>query len=143
MKSRRSSPERRWNMKPQSNPSSHLSETAVRQRQAEQLRRYLRTVVLPFSAHYQRLFRDCGLTADSFRTLSDLGRLPFTTKADLLNDAEHPQRFRDFVLVPDEHVLAHRAGTVWRALCHGRDAVRAGFESEFRPIFMTFTTGRA
>ena len=30
-----------------------------------------------------------------------------------------------------------------RALLHGREAVREGFESEFRPIFMTSTTGRS
>src|SRR5438876_3357798 len=85
-----------------------LPEAVIRRGQAAQLRHYLRTVVLPFSAHYRQLFRERGLDADSFRTLADLGRLPFTSKLDLMNTAEHPQRFKDFILVPDPAVLARR-----------------------------------
>ena len=70
-----------------------LPETAVRRLQAEQLRRHLRTVVLPFSAHYRKMFEGNGFCADSFRTLEDLRHVPFTTKADLLNTAEQAQRF--------------------------------------------------
>jgi phenylacetate-CoA ligase len=120
-----------------------LPETAVRRLQAEQLRRHLRTVVLPFSAHYRKMFEGNGFCADSFRTLEDLRHVPFTTKADLLNTAEQPQRFKDFIVVPDEKVLVRRPRTVARALVHGREAVKQGFEAEFRPIFVTFTTGRS
>ena len=119
-----------------------LPETAVRRLQAAQLRRFLSAVVLPFSAHYRKMFEERGLTADSFRTIEDLRHLPFTTKADLLNTADQPQRFKDFIVVPDEKVLARRPGTMARALAHGRQAVKRGFEAEFRPIFVTFTTGR-
>lgn len=130
-------------MKPQSSPWSRWPEPAVRHWQAERLRQYLRTVVLPFSAYYREMFRERGLTPGSICTLDDFARLPFTTKADLLNTAEHPQRFRDFILVPDEKILSRRPGTVLRALLNGREAVRKKFEAEFRPIFMTFTTGRS
>jgi phenylacetate-CoA ligase len=120
-----------------------LPEKVVRRAQAEQLRQYLRSVILPFSAHYGRLFREQGLTAESFRTIEDLQHVPFTTKADLLNTPENPQRFKDFILVPDEKVLSRRPGTILRALARGRESVKQGFESEFRPIFMTCTTGRS
>ncbi len=120
-----------------------LTESAVRRLQAEQLRDYLRNVVLPFSAHYRRLFQEQGLDAESFRTLEDLQRLPFTTKSDLLNTPAQPQRFRDFILIPDQKVLARRPDTILRALLHGREQVRREFEAEFRPIFVTFTTGRS
>src|SRR5262245_33179568 len=120
-----------------------LPETAVHRLQAEQLRRHLRMVVLPFSAHYRKIFEERGLCADSFQTLEDLQRLPFTTKTDLLNTTERPQRFKDFIIVPDPKVLARRPGTVLRALVRGREAVKQGFEAEFRPIFVTFTTGRS
>src|SRR6266404_1362234 len=120
-----------------------LSEPVVCQLQAEQLRRYLRTVVLPFSAHYRKLFQEHALDAGSFRTLEDLQWLPFTTKSDLLNTAAQPQRFRDFILVPDQKTLARRPGTVLRAIVRGREQVKRGFEAEFRPIFATFTTGRS
>ncbi len=125
------------------NQWQRLTEPAIRRLQAEQLRRYLRTVVLPFSAHYRKLFQEHALDADSFRTLEDLQWLPFTTKSDLLNTAAQPQRFRDFILVPDQKTLARRPGTVLRAIVRGREQVKRGFEAEFRPIFATFTTGRS
>ena len=128
---------------PRSNQWQQLPESAIRRLQAEQLHGYLRSAVLPFSAYYKNLFRERGLTAESIRSLEDLPRLPFITKADLLNTAEKPQRFRDFILVPDEHVLARRPGTIFQALTRGRKSVQEKFEAEFRPIFTTFTTGRA
>ena len=82
-----------------------LPEAAVRRLQAEQLRQFLRKAVLPFSAHYREVFCQRRLNADSIRTLDDLQKLPFTTKADLLNTPERPQRAKDFILIPDEKVL--------------------------------------
>src|SRR5262249_41116744 len=120
-----------------------LPEKLVRRLQGEQLRHYLHSVVLPFSAYYRQLFDENGLRLDSIRTVEDLQRIPFTCKADLLNTPEKPQRARDFILIPDERTLAHRPSTITRALFHGREFVRQEFESEFRPIFMTFTTGRS
>jgi phenylacetate-CoA ligase len=130
-------------MKPLSNQWQQLPEAAVRRMQADKLRGYLRAAVLPFSAHYKKLFYERGLTADSIRSLDDLAKLPFTTKADLLNTPENPDRFRDFILVPDEKILSRRPETIFRALWSSRASVREKFEGEFRPIFMTFTTGRA
>jgi len=130
-------------MNPQSKSWPQWREADVRRRQAKRLAQYLRAVVLPFSAHYRNLFRERGLTADSIRSLDDLALLPFTSKADLLNTADQPEHFRDFITVPDEKILARRPGTICRALVRGREHVRKGFEAEFRPIFPTFTTGRA
>ncbi|HEX3628502.1 MAG TPA: AMP-binding protein [Verrucomicrobiae bacterium] len=121
----------------------NLSETAGRQRQAARLRQYLRDSVLPFSAHYRELFRENNLTADSIQSLDDLAKIPFTSKTDLLNTPEHPERVKDFLLIPDEKTLSRRPGTICRTMLRGLKSVRKGFEAEFRPIFMTFTTGRA
>src|SRR6266699_2960311 len=101
-----------------------LPEAVVRRLQAEQLRHYLRTVVLPFSAHYREIFRERGLDANSIRTLDDLQQMPFTTKSDLLSSAGHPQKFKDFIVVPDENVLERRPGTIFRAMVRGRQRVR-------------------
>ncbi|SPE55729.1 Coenzyme F390 synthetase-like protein [Verrucomicrobia bacterium] len=121
----------------------HLSESVVRKLQAEQLQRYLRTAVLPFSAYYGKLFQEQGLKGESFCRLEDLQRIPFTSKSDLLSTAERPERFKEFILVPDPGVLARRPATILRALVHGRQRVKQDFEAEFRPIFATFTTGRS
>lgn len=120
-----------------------LPERVIRRLQAEKLRHYLRTAVLPFSAHYQEVFRQRGLTADSIRTLEDLRDVPFTSKADLLNTPARPQRAKDFVLVPDPHVLTRRPSTIARALMFGRAEVKRRFEAEYRPVFLTSTTGRS
>lgn len=120
-----------------------LPEPTVRTLQAERLHRWLRDTVLPFSAHYRELFRQLKLTAADFRSLDDLRRLPFTSKADLLNTPDNPQKVRDFLLIPDRNVLSRRPSTILRALLRGRKAVADGFENEFRPIFLTSTTGRS
>ena len=120
-----------------------LPEKVIRQLQAEKLRHYLNTTVLPFSGHYRELFQRHHLNVGSFRTLMDLDRLPFTSKADLVNSPEHPQKIREFILTPDPHLLAHRPSTMLRALLYGRENVSRGFELEYRPIFMTCTTGRS
>ncbi len=130
-------------MKSQWTLSSRQLEMDLRRRQAGQLRRFLRAVVLPFSAHYRNLFQERGLSADSIRTLDDLAQLPFTTKADLLNSPGSKERFRNFILVPDEAILSRQPGVALQALLRGRASVREKFEAEFRPVFMTFTTGRS
>jgi phenylacetate-CoA ligase len=120
-----------------------LPERTVRKLQAEKLRHYLDSTVIPFSKHYREMFQKRGISANSIRSLEDLEGLPFTSKLDLLNTPENSQRARDFVLIPDEQVLRSRASTIIRALFTGKGAVKAHFEREFRPIFMTSTTGRS
>ena len=122
---------------------ARLPRDKVRELQAAKLRRYLRDVVIPFSGHYRELFHKHGLTADSIRTLNHLEQIPFSSKIDLVNSPEHPQRARDFVIIPEQDVLARRLSTVLKAAVFGREKVRKDFEREFRPIFMTSTTGRS
>jgi phenylacetate-coenzyme A ligase PaaK-like adenylate-forming protein len=124
-------------------PWPPLPEAEVKRRQAAKLRRYLRDVVVPFSAHYRELFKRLNLRADSFRSLDDLRRLPFTSKADLVLLPDQAQRARDYLLIPDQAVLARRPSTLLRALLQGRAAVKHELESDFRPILMTTTTGRS
>lgn len=120
-----------------------LPEAEIRRLQADKLRLYLRTVVIPFSPHYRELFREHNLEADTIHTLEDMERLPFTKKSDLLPTPENPQRFKDFILTPDRETLAHRPATIVRAAMHGRKQVEAELAAEFRPVSMYFTTGRA
>src|SRR6266571_1294373 len=89
-----------------------LPENGLLELQAEKLRHYLRTVVLPFSPHYREMFARHGLKADSFRTLEDLEQIPFTCKGDLVNTPDKPQRMRDFLIIPDQEALARRPSTI-------------------------------
>lgn len=120
-----------------------LGPDEVRHLQGRRLRRYLGDQVVPFSAHYRKLFAEEGIDPGSIRTLEDLERIPFTSKRHLVDDPEGGSRVRDFVLVPDEAILRRRPSTVFRALRYGRAAVKGKFEKEYRPIIMTSTTGRS
>ncbi|NKB25933.1 MAG: hypothetical protein GKR87_16495 [Kiritimatiellae bacterium] len=77
------------------------------------LHRYLRDYVIPFSAFYQALFKQEGLVPEDIRSIQDLQKIPFTSKKDLLDAQEDPDRNRDFVLIPDESVLKK---TTWYGL---------------------------
>ena len=120
-----------------------LPENIVRRLQTQKLRDYLRGVVLPASAHYREMFREAGLEPESIRSLDDWQKLPFTDKSDLLNSPDHPQRAKEFILAPDARQLARRPSTILRALLHGKENARQHLEAEYRPVFMTSTTGRA
>jgi len=120
-----------------------LPKDVILRLQGEALHRYLRDVVVPFSAHYREVFAKHGLRADSIRSVEDLEQIPFTSKADLVNTPNNPQRSKDFLVIPDQQALSRRPSTVLRALVCGRERVKREFEIEYRPIFMTSTTGRS
>jgi phenylacetate-coenzyme A ligase PaaK-like adenylate-forming protein len=120
-----------------------LPKDVILRLQGDSLHRYLRDVVVPFSAYYRRLFERHGLKADSIRSVEDLEQIPFTSKADLVNTPEHPQRSKDFLVIPDQQILSRRPSTILRALTRGRERVKRELEVEYRPIFMTSTTGRS
>lgn len=109
---------------------------AWRDWQLQQLRSYLSRRVIPFSAHYRRLFAEHGIHPQDIKSFEDWDRVPFTSKRDLANP-------RDFVLVPDESKLRLEPGMIGTTLMHGREAAREKAEAEFRPILLTSTTGRS
>ena len=116
---------------------------SLRSWQLARLRTYLRDTVLPFSAHYGRMFARERLTPEMLRSVDDLRRIPFTSKSDFLPGSDGSDPVRDFVLAPDRAVLARRPSTILHALLRGKAAVAEGFEREFRPLLLTSTTGRS
>lgn len=105
-------------------------------RQDALLRHFLRERVIPFVAHYQRMFDQRGLDVRDIKGTDDLVKLPFTSKGDL----EIP---KEFVVIPDQDVLKHQWGTLKLAVTHGPSGAREKLEEELRPIFLTSTTGRS
>ncbi len=120
-----------------------LEESEIRELQLRKLRRFLEKQVAPFSAYYAEQFHQAGISPGQLRDFDQFEKLPFTSKKDLLPTEEHPERTREFVLIPDRKALARRPGTVFRALTRGKASARAALEREYRPVFLTATTGRS
>jgi phenylacetate-coenzyme A ligase PaaK-like adenylate-forming protein len=126
-------------------PHAHLSWSATPPEvwQAWQLRRlrdYLAHRVLPFSAHYRKIFAEQDLHPHDLRSLEDWTLAPFTTKAELTVPRE---KQREFVLIPDPSALRREWKTIRHAVMHGRAYAQEQLEKEFRPVLLTSTTGRS
>ncbi|MFC4993584.1 phenylacetate--CoA ligase family protein [Rubritalea tangerina] len=124
-------------MKPPRNPWWECaSPDQIKHRQSALLHKFLRDRVIPFSAYYNRVFQQNGLTADDIKSTDDLVKLPFTSKSDL-------GETRDFVIIPDEAILKKQASTLLKVLRYGPRGVKHQLAEELRPIHMTSTTGRS
>jgi len=112
--------------------------------QDELLRRHVRQEVYPFSAYYRRAFDATGVRPEDIRTVADLRRLPFTTKADILAAQSNEQTKRDFVLIPTpELIKAHWPLSRKLPLVAGGKDAREKLRRDYTPNFATFTTGRS
>jgi phenylacetate-CoA ligase len=108
--------------------------------QLRRLKKYLATRVIPFSAHYRRVFEENDFRLEDLRSLEDWAQFPLTSKADL---TVPPEQMREFVLMPEPAKLKKEWRTLSQALFHGPASAMAMLEHEFRPILLTSTTGRS
>lgn len=108
--------------------------------QLRRLHEFLKLRVYPFSAHYRNVFEEHDFRPGDLRSLDDWAQFPLTSKSDLTVPRDQQ---REFVLVPDEHVLRREPRTITHALLHGRASAREMLEHEFRPVLLTSTTGRS
>jgi phenylacetate-CoA ligase len=123
-----------------------LSRTDLQTLQNRKLHHFITRHLYPFSAHYQHIFKHHKINPYSIKTIADLQRLPFTSKKDFI-DPNNPRKAIDFILQPDQDKIKKhwplsellRLKTL--ALFKGADAVHDQLGREYRPIFITFTTG--
>lgn len=111
-----------------------------REWQLRRLRDYLAKRVLPYSAHYRRLFAEHDLHPADLKSFADWSDAPFTSKGDLTVPREQQ---REFVLLPEEAALKREWDVILHALLHGRASTQAALDHEFRPVLLTSTTGRS
>jgi len=123
-----------------------LSYPQIRELQDRKLRHFLSQQVYPFSTYYHRLFDEHKIDPRSIRGIADLKHLPFALKTDMVS-ANDPQRFMEFILKPDLNKIRAAwpkyklAGLFLRSMLSGKEQVQKDLAREYRPIFMTFTTG--
>ncbi|MDE2222598.1 MAG: AMP-binding protein [Candidatus Omnitrophica bacterium] len=122
-----------------------LSYSQIQALQNQRLFSFINTHVYPFSPFYRKLFDDKKIDPRTIRTKEDLQRIPFISKADLI-DKDNPQKFKDFILQPDKEKIkscwpkTRLLGLALKSLSQGRH-LQEDLAREYRPIFMTFTTG--
>lgn len=123
---------------------SRFPSKELRKLQEHRLRIFL-TQQLVLSRFYRERLQREKIDPRTIRTLEDLARLPFTCKADLLPTEESPERPLDFVLRPDPQSLRRYwpRRRLLRLLSRGRQGAVRYLEREYRPNFLTFTTGRS
>lgn len=125
---------------------TRLSYKQVRALQAQRLHEFINLHVYPFSPHYRKLFNDHKIKPQYIRSVQDLKHIPFSSKLDLVS-ADNPGKYRDFVLAPDKDKirkswpLGRLIELAATKLVEGAEFVQDELSKEYRPVFMTFTTG--
>ena len=126
---------------------AYLSKDEIRNMQNKKLEGFINQYVYPFSKHYQKLFDQNSIDPKTIKTVDDLKRITLTSKHDFISSDEKPERFKDFILQPDKDKIRKYwpAGKLARlaitSAIKGKKYIENQFIKEFRPSFMTFTTG--
>lgn len=126
-----------------------MPQKELRELQNNKLRSFISAQLYPFSPYYRRLFDQHKIKPRYIRTVEDLKRIPFTKKEDFLPNDGSPNRFRDFILAPEESSIKKyqpKSKLIYLALLKilkGKEEVRERLSKEYRPIFLTATTGTA
>jgi len=122
-----------------------LNYSQIKDLQNQRLHSFINTHVYPFSPYYRKLFNDKKIDPRKIRTREDLKRIPYIIKTDLITK-DNPQKFKDFILQPDKEKIkrfwpkSRLLELAFKSWVNGR-SVEDDLGREYRPIFMTFTTG--
>ena len=109
---------------------------------------FVRTRLYPYSRYYRKLFDDNRVDPSRIRRVEDLKALPFTYKADIAPDPDDPERFRRFILQPDEQLMRAYMPKLQFArrridrLLKGAEYGEAQLHGDYWPVHIQFTTGR-
>lgn len=125
-----------------------LSKQEIQTLQNKKLADFIRHYIYPFSPRYRKIFDSLNLKPEDIKTVQDLQRLPFTSKRDFANDnPENPGGYKEYIVQPSEQTIkkywpkSKMLSLAYKKLVSGKDAVDDIMNAEFRPVFITFTTG--
>jgi phenylacetate-CoA ligase len=123
-----------------------LSHQEIRDLQNKKLHAFINSQVYPFSPYYRKLFDKNRIDPRSIRTVEDLKHIPLTWKNDFISK-DNPLLYRDFCLQPDEAGIKKNSSPsklislLLNKTFKGPEFVKDTLNREYRPCFMTFTTG--
>ncbi len=123
-----------------------LSKQELLQLQNKKLNHFINTYLYPLSPFYRRLFDQNKINPQKIKIIEDLKCIPLISKAEFI-DQSKPDQFKDFILQPEEAKIRRYWPALrlmqlkYLALTRGKSYVQQRMEEEFRPIFITLTTG--
>ncbi|MBI4229670.1 MAG: AMP-binding protein, partial [Planctomycetes bacterium] len=126
-----------------------LSREEFERERFNRLRTFLAEQLYPFSQHYRAFLDLHEIRPDSIRTPSDLARIPFTTKREMSPTDDDPARPTRFILKPtaasilEAWPVSKRLGLLMQKVAHGSESLQKSLGQEYRPVLLTFTTGRS
>lgn len=124
-----------------------LNRQEIKALQNRKLHYFINRHLYPFSPHYQKLFDSQHIDPKSIRTIEDLKKIPFSSKADFISTEQSPEKFKEFILQPDQaKIRRHWPASKLLVLAvlkvvKGQEYVMDQLRKEYRPVFITFTTG--
>lgn len=129
------------------NKLSFLPREDLKRIQNKKLRDFVNNHLYPFSPYYRTLFDRYNINPKRIKTVEDLKVIPFTRKEDFLPHGASPHGFMDFILQPDKALIKKywpktrlfKLGIL--KLLKGKGYIKARLDKEYRPIFLTATTG--
>ncbi len=126
---------------------ARLPRREIEELQNRRLRYFINRYLYPFSPYYRRLFDQNKIRPQDIQGVKDLQRIPFISKTDFLATANDNDRNRDFILQPDKQKIraswppTELASLALTKIVRGQTALEDQLATEFKPVFMTFTTG--
>jgi len=112
------------------------------------LSHFVRTQLYPYSRFYRKVFDEAKVHPDDIRSVADLKRLPFTYKTDIAPGVEEPEKYREFILEPDQESIdkymprAQLMRMKLDRMLKGEAHTKFSLWKKFGPIHVQFTTGR-
>ncbi|MCR4338159.1 MAG: AMP-binding protein [Candidatus Omnitrophica bacterium] len=122
------------------------SRREIQDLQNRKLHHFFNHYLYPFSPHYQKLFKENKIDPRQIKTAADLKSIPLSSKIDFFN-AGDPSRVREFILQPDAEKIKNSwpktklLSLALQSAIKGKEFVQEKLAEEFRPVFLTFTTG--
>lgn len=124
-----------------------LNREDIRKLQNQKLHTFINEYLYPFSPHYKQVFDEHKINPKSIKCVEDLKNIPFTSKLNFIDKDDDGSKFKNFILQPDASKIRRSwpprklAGLAVKKMFRGEDVVQEELTKEFRPVFMTYTTG--
>jgi phenylacetate-CoA ligase len=104
---------------------------------------------LIFSPFYKKSLAEHGVDMKRFKGFEDWDKIPFCSKVDIVASEDQPAKPKDLILQPKPEDIkkysnwSKKLGLLLGSLTEGREAIRRELSLEYRPVTLTFTTGRS